>query len=180
MTDAAAWLRGLGRVQHEAGQHEAAFRDGGGGAPVLPEPTAEDLEIGVAVVGHRRKPLAAIAALRGPPRSPAAAAEPRPAPTPPGDAGAGHGAERRQLTVLFCDLAGSPAPSARLDPEDMREVVAVCHRAAAEVVERHGGYVARSSATACSPASAGPRRTKTTPSARWAPARPRARPWRAR
>ena len=110
MTDIAAWLRGLG-----LGRYEAAFRDNDVGADVLPELTADDLrEMGVASVGHRRKLLAAIAALRGPaavspPRTPA---EPPPAATPPGDAGAGRrpegrGAERRHLTVLFCDLAGS-------------------------------------------------------------------------
>src|SRR5215210_6780056 len=62
VTDVGAWLQGLG-----LGQYEAAFRDNGVDASVLPELTAEDLkEIGVAAVGHRRKLLAAIAALRGP------------------------------------------------------------------------------------------------------------------
>ncbi len=61
MTDVASWLLGLG-----LGQYDAAFRDNGIDATVLPELTAEDLkEIGVAAVGHRRKLLAAIAALRG-------------------------------------------------------------------------------------------------------------------
>ena len=85
VTDVSAWLRGLG-----LGQYEAAFRDNGVDASVLPELTAEDLrEIGVAAVGHRRKLLAAIAALRagGPPI--ASAAEPPPAATPPGMRGPG-------------------------------------------------------------------------------------------
>ena len=144
--------------------------------------------MGVAAVGHRRKLLAAIAALRGPP--PSAARAPRrgagrPRQAPPGDAGAGqgadgHGAERRQLTVLFCDLAGSTALSARLDPEDLREVMAAYHRAVAEAV-RAAGRLRRqaTSATACSPTSAGRRRTRTTPSAPCAPASPRRRPSRA-
>ncbi|HYI84154.1 MAG TPA: adenylate/guanylate cyclase domain-containing protein, partial [Acetobacteraceae bacterium] len=152
MTDVAAWLHGLG-----LGRYEAAFRDNDIRADVLPELTAEDLrEIGVATVGDRRRLLAAIAALRGPaPSSHHPADEPPPtaqaAPTAtaaPGDAGAGqgaegHGAERRQLTVLFCDLAGSTALSARLDPEDLREVMAAYHRAVTEAVRKQGGHVAK-------------------------------------
>ena len=135
----AAWLRGLG-----LGRYEAAFRDNGVDASVLPELTADDLkEMGVAAVGHRRKLLAAIAALRGAAPSVAPAAEPPPAHAGTGHGAGGHGAERRQLTVLFCDLAGSTALSARLDPEDLREVLAAYHRAVAEVVERNGGYVAK-------------------------------------
>ena len=134
--DLAAWLRGLG-----LGRYEAAFRDNDIRADVLPSLTADDLkEIGVASVGDRRRLLDAIAALRGPPPSAAPAAEPPPATAAPGDAGAGHGtgeergAERRQLTVLFCDLAGSTALSARLDPEDLRSVVNSYHHAVAEAV----------------------------------------------
>jgi len=52
-------------------------------------------------------------------------------------------AERRQLTVLFSDLAGSTELSARLDPEDFRDVVAAYHGAAAAAIERAGGYVAK-------------------------------------
>ena len=79
MTDVAAWLRGLG-----LGQYEAAFRDNGVDASVLPELTAEDLkEMGVAAVGHRRKLLAAIAALRCPLPSAAPSVEPPPATPPP-------------------------------------------------------------------------------------------------
>jgi class 3 adenylate cyclase len=53
------------------------------------------------------------------------------------------GAERRQLTVLFCDLVGSTALSERLDPEDLREVMYAYHRCCAEVIARSGGFVAR-------------------------------------
>ena len=52
-------------------------------------------------------------------------------------------AERRQITVMFCDLVGSTALSTRLDPEDLREVIAAYHSCAADVVTRFGGYVAK-------------------------------------
>jgi hypothetical protein len=119
--DVGAWLRGLG-----LGQYEAAFRDNGVDAAVLPSLTADDLrETGVAAVGHRRRLLDAIAAIRdGGPATPVQSlpsdAHPQ-VPPPPEPAGGG---ERRQLTVRFCDLAGSTALSARLDPEDLREVIA--------------------------------------------------------
>ena len=136
--DIAVWLRSLG-----LGQYEAAFRDNAVDASVLPDLTAEDLrEMGVTAIGHRRKLLAAAAALRAP-SVPGAAAVPEPSPAPPIgpsasqsalERGAGS-AERRQLTVLFCDLAGSMALSARLDPEDLREVMASYHRAVTEAVQ---------------------------------------------
>jgi hypothetical protein len=117
----AAWLRNLGLERYEP-----AFRANDIDATVLSELTAEDLTgLGVTSIGHRRKLLAAIAALRTglPPAGGPAAAPP---------SGAGHAhqakpaaieAERRQLTVLFCDLVGSTALSSQLDPEDMREVI---------------------------------------------------------
>src|SRR6516165_9808823 len=52
-------------------------------------------------------------------------------------------AERRQLTVMFCDLVGSTVPSARLDPEDLRAVIGTYHRCCAGVIERGGGFVAK-------------------------------------
>src|SRR5687768_4385774 len=52
-------------------------------------------------------------------------------------------AERRQLTVMFCDLVGSTALSARLDPEDLREVIGAYHGCVADIVGRHGGFVAK-------------------------------------
>src|SRR5215469_14197505 len=52
-------------------------------------------------------------------------------------------AERRQLTVLFCDLVGSTALSTRLDPEDMREIIGVYHRCCAEQINKAGGFVAK-------------------------------------
>src|SRR6516225_3048900 len=127
--DIAAWLRGL-----DLGQYEAAFRDNDIDAAVLPELTAEDLiSIGVTSVGHRRKLLSAIAALRAadaPPNPipPTAPADGSPRPHLPPHAGerrvgAGAEAERRQLTIMFCDLVGSTPLSTRFDPEDLREIV---------------------------------------------------------
>src|SRR3954454_14327745 len=136
--DVAAWLHGLGLGEYEATFHENAV-DG----EVLPEITADDLkEMGVAAVGHRRKLLAAIATLRSGTPQPAhvVAAEAASLTAPPTGS---TGAERRQLTVLFCDLAGSTALSSRLDPEDLREVISAYHHAVAEAVRRQGGYVAK-------------------------------------
>ena len=101
--DVASWLRKLGLEQYEP-----AFLANEIDARVLPSLTAEDLkDLGVTLVGHRRRLFDAIAAL---------AAE------PPGvaDVPATADAERRQLTVMFCDLVDSTALSARLDPEDLR------------------------------------------------------------
>src|SRR6185369_8360974 len=100
-----------------------------------PELTVDDLkDLGVNLVGHRRRLLAAIAALRsdiGPvPGTPAAAST----------------AERRQLTVMFCDLVGSTELSSRLDPEDLREVIGAYHRCVAETVGRCGGFDAMAGA----------------------------------
>ena len=66
-----------------------------------------------------------------------------PDPLPVGEERVGGEAERRQLTVLFCDLVGSTALSARLDPEDLRAVIGAYHRCCAAVIERAGGFVAR-------------------------------------
>jgi class 3 adenylate cyclase len=112
--DVGDWRRSLG-----LGQHEAAFRDNEIDGEILRTLTAEDLkELGVAALGHRRKLLTAIAELQG---SPAARADAPSAST--ASPAASPAAERRQLTVMFCDLVGSTAMSARLDPEDMREVI---------------------------------------------------------
>ena len=133
--DVGGWLRRLGLEQYEA-----AFRENEIDDTVLPSLTAEDLkDLGVGFVGHRRKLLDAIAALR---------AEAS-APTPLSDAAletdkAGKDtAERRQVTVMFSDLVGSTALSARMDPEDLREVISAYQRCVAETVRRFGGFVAR-------------------------------------
>ncbi len=129
-----AWLRGLG-LERYAG----AFHDHDVDAEVLPELTADDLTgLGITLVGHRRKLLAAIAALRA---GPSTVVFPAPTPAPPTPRPST--AERRQLTVRFVDLVGSTSLSARLDPEDLREVIGVYHRRVAAEVERLGGFVAK-------------------------------------
>src|SRR5215471_3831470 len=130
--DIATWLQGLGLERYVP-----AFRDNEIDWEVLPKLTSEDLrEIGVAAVGHRRKLLDAIAALgaSAPTAAVTAAVSGASAPTD---------AERRQLTVMFCDLVGSTALSARFDPEDLRESVGAYHRCVAETVARFAGFVAK-------------------------------------
>ncbi|HWI28460.1 MAG TPA: adenylate/guanylate cyclase domain-containing protein [Stellaceae bacterium] len=129
------WLRELGLEQYAP-----AFRDNDIDRAVLLELTAEDLTgLGVSSIGHRRKLLAAIAALRQDPAQSAMARKAEvAAPTPSGAL-----AERRQLTVLFCDLVGSTELASRLDPEDLREIIAAYHRRVGEVLARHGGFVAK-------------------------------------
>ena len=121
--DVAEWLRTLGLEQYST-----AFRQNDIGPDLLPSLTAEELkELGVASLGHRRRLLEAIAALRPTLAAEASAtldaAQPRAEPE----------AERRQVTVMFCDLVGSTALSARLDPEDLREVIASYHAAVAHI-----------------------------------------------
>jgi class 3 adenylate cyclase/predicted ATPase len=125
--DVAAWLKGLGLERYEA-----AFHDNEIDWEALPKLTAEDLkDLGVVLGSHRRKLLESIAALDG---KTDAAVEP---------ASAVPAAERRQLTVMFCDLVGSTEIAARLDPEDLREVIAAYHHAVAEVVRGFDGFVAK-------------------------------------
>jgi class 3 adenylate cyclase/predicted ATPase len=96
--------------------------------------------LGVTAVGHRRKLLEAIAELRSAKTGPAPLE--RSSPTlaaPPKDAAA----ERRQVTVMFSDLVGSTALSARMDPEDLREVISAYQKCVAETVQRFGGFVAK-------------------------------------
>jgi class 3 adenylate cyclase len=121
--DVAAWLQGLGLQRYGP-----AFRDNEIDWEVLPKLTSEDLrEIGVAAIGHRRRLLDAIAALGAAvPNAAVSAAAP--------GAPAQVDAERRQLTVMFCDLVGSTSLSTRFDPEDLREVIGAYHRAVAEIV----------------------------------------------
>ncbi len=126
--DIAAWLRGLGLERYEP-----AFRENEIDIEVLPELTELDLSTLGLPIGPRRKLLKAIAALRGPLPGPPLAREGR----------VGAEAERRQLTVLFCDLVGSTALSARLDPEDLRAVIGAYHRCVAAVIKRSGGFVAK-------------------------------------
>jgi len=116
-------------------QYEQAFRDNAIDAAILRQLTADDLkDLGVTLVGHRRRLLAAITALGSPlPAPPLQAAEGR----------LGAEAERRQLTLMFCDLVGSTAISEALDPEDVREVIAAYHCTVADVVRGFDGFVGK-------------------------------------
>ena len=130
--DVAEWLRGLGLEQYAP-----AFRDNDIDGEVLRRLTAEDLrELGVASIGHRRRLLDAISALSAEMPAVAATRASRDAPVPVD-------AERRQLSVMFCDLVGSPPLSTRFDPEDLREVIGAYHRSVTETVARFAGFVAK-------------------------------------
>jgi class 3 adenylate cyclase/predicted ATPase len=130
--DVAAWLQGLGLERYVP-----AFLENRIEADILPSLTVEDLkDLGVTLVGDRRRLLDAIAAL-------GAAVPPAATPVAAPDAPAPAEAERRQLTVMFCDLVGSTALASRLDPEDLREVIGAYHRAVAGVVAGFDGFVAK-------------------------------------
>jgi class 3 adenylate cyclase/predicted ATPase len=124
------WLEKLG-----TSEYAGLFAENGIDVSVLRYLTDQDLEkIGV-LLGHRRKMLAAIAELVG-----AVQAPPQPALTEPKPKDT---AERRQVTVMFSDLVGSTALSARMDPEDLREVISSYQKCVAGTVERFGGFVAK-------------------------------------
>jgi class 3 adenylate cyclase/predicted ATPase len=133
--DIGGWLRSLGLERYEA-----AFRENEIDDTVLPTVTAEDLkDLRVDIVGHRRKLLNAIALLRADANAQAPLAEaPSTLPKPPQET-----AERRQITVMFSDLVGSTALSARMDPEDLREVISAYQKCVADSVRRFGGFVAK-------------------------------------
>ncbi len=137
MWDVGVWLGALG-----LSQYEAAFRENDVDATVAASLTAEDLrELGVASIGHRRKLLGAIAVMNG---GDAPGSSSTPAPAPVGEQPTGTSeAERRQLTVLFVDLVGSTALSARLDPEDMGGVIRAYQNAVAGEIARVEGHVAK-------------------------------------
>src|SRR4029077_12601600 len=137
--DIGGWLRGLG-----LGQYEAAFRENEIEADVLSDLTEIDLEKLGLPLGHRKRLLKAIANLTArvdlagpssPARLRAAQDTPRPAPETL--------AERRQVTVMFSDLVGSTALSARMGPEDLREIISAYQKCVGETVQRFGGFVAR-------------------------------------
>jgi predicted ATPase/class 3 adenylate cyclase len=129
--DIAAWLRELGLERYGP-----AFRENEIDWDVLPELTESDLEELGLPLGPRTKLLKAIAGLSA--EATAVSLEAVPSPRR-----VSREAERRQLTVLFCDVVGSLELAARLDPEDLREVMVTYHRCAADVVERWGGHVAK-------------------------------------
>ena len=131
LMDIVVWLRSLG-----LGKYEAAFRENDIDETVLPSLTHENLkELGVGSLGHRVKLLDAIAALctdaLGKTPYVDAATTPSAPSAPPEDR-----AERRQVTVMFSDLVGSTALSARMDPEDLREVVSAYQKCVSDVVRQ--------------------------------------------
>src|SRR6202521_6138046 len=124
----ADWLKGL-----DLGQYAQAFADNDIDLALAATLTDADLkEIGVASLGHRRKLLAAAAALTAKPPAP----QPTPPPPPPGQ-----DAERRPITVMFCDLVGSTSLAAKLDPEDWRNLKGRYLDAASAAVTSLGGHV---------------------------------------
>jgi class 3 adenylate cyclase len=133
--DLGGWLRSLGLEEYEA-----AFRQNHIDDTVLPNLTAEDLrDLGIGSIGHRRKLLDAVALLRAETTTNAPLPEaPSTVPKPSQDT-----AERRQVTVMFSDLVGSTALSARMDPEDLREIISAFQKCVAETVQRFGGFVAK-------------------------------------
>ena len=131
--DIADWLRGLGLEQYAQ-----LFRVNDIDGEILVGMNAEDLkELGISSFGHRRRLLNAITALRGAPATrdvaqSALSVTSAPASPPIIDA------ERRQLTVMFCDLVGSTPLSTRFDPEDLREIVGAYHGCVTDTVGRFG------------------------------------------
>jgi class 3 adenylate cyclase/predicted ATPase len=121
------WLKALGLEEYAL-----RFNENGIDLSVLSDLTDQDLkDLGV-LLGHRRKMQRAIAELRG-----AASVIPQGSPPPVQEA------ERRQLTVMFCDIVESTALSASMDPEDVREIIAVFQRSVDRDVNRYGGFVAK-------------------------------------
>jgi class 3 adenylate cyclase len=131
MPEIADWLKTLGMSEYAE-----RFAESDIDTSVLRDLTDQDLkELGVSL-GHRRKMLRAIAELSGVALTspqPALMTEPKPQDT----------AERRQVTVMFSDLVGSTALSARMDPEDLREVISAYQKCVAETVGRLGGFIAK-------------------------------------
>jgi class 3 adenylate cyclase/predicted ATPase len=124
------WLRSLGLEQYEA-----TFRDHAIDDALLPTLTAEDLtDLGVTIIGHRRKLLNAIESLR----APALANQ------PVVDADLTiRRSERRQVTVMFCDLVDSTTLAANMDPEDLQKILSAYQKCVWETVRQFDGFVAR-------------------------------------
>src|SRR6516225_10076625 len=133
--DLGGWLRGLGLQQYEE-----VFRKNAIDEAVLPDLTDQDLEKLGVLLGHRRKLLRAIAILENAEKE---SSPIRTSAAPPATPISEDAAERRQVTVLFSDLVGSTALSARMDPEDLREVISAYQKCVLEAVRRFGGFVAK-------------------------------------
>ena len=129
MRDAAEWLASIG-----LGEYAQCFAENGIDLSTVRDLTEQDLKDLGMLLGHRRKMLRAIAEFDEAAPAPAETAT---EPVRPQEA------ERRHLTVMFCDLVGSTALSARLDPEDMRTLIGEYHRCITEVINRYQGIIAR-------------------------------------
>ena len=136
--DVADWLRQLGLERYEA-----AFRENDVSAAILPGLTSEDLkELGIVSVGHRRQLLAAIAELHPDSKT----VDDKISPLPRSQAiepSHGSAAERRQLSVMFCDVIDFTALSSRIDPEDLSAVIRGYQSRVATTIARFGGFIAR-------------------------------------
>src|SRR6476620_3789932 len=129
MTGIAEWLASIG-----LGEYSQGFAENAIDLSVVPDLTEQDLkDLGV-LLGHRRKMLRAIADMKG---SVLPTPLPGPKPVPRTDA------ERRQLTIMFCDLVGSSELAVRLDPEDLRRVIGAYHNCIKEIIARYQGIIAR-------------------------------------
>jgi predicted ATPase/class 3 adenylate cyclase len=125
--DVSDWLEQLG-----LGQYASFFTENDIDSQLLAQLTNADLkELGISSLGHRKTILSAIKTLSQNESEPASTIIPK------GEA------ERRQLTVMFCDLVGSTEMSQQLDPEDLREVNRAYQDACKAAIERYEGYVAR-------------------------------------
>src|SRR5437879_630688 len=132
MREIAKWL-----ARHGLGQYAQRFAENEIDVSVLPHLADQDLkDIGIPL-GHRRKIFAAIS-------EPAAAAQAAPEPSAASMAPkTSDAAERRQVTVMFADLVGSTELSARMDPEDLRDIISTFQKCVTEIVRRFDGFVAK-------------------------------------
>jgi class 3 adenylate cyclase/predicted ATPase len=134
MSEVRKWLEGIG-----LGRYADAFDTNEIGMDLLGRVDDQMLkDIGVSIGGHRLRIRNAIAKL-----APAPVNVVKLCATAPTHETTAGSAERRQLTVMFCDLVGSTELSARLDPEDLRTIVGFYHRCCAEVITKSGGFVAK-------------------------------------
>jgi class 3 adenylate cyclase len=137
--DVADWLRTLGLERYEAAFHQNDVSVG-----LLPNLTAEDLkDLGITSVGHRRLLLDAVATLRTKAMPAGELVEVTEGRLPRDPRSTESAAERRPLTVLFCDLVGSTELAVRLDPEDLREIIGAYHQTVTSVLSQFDGFVAK-------------------------------------
>ncbi|UCD68968.1 MAG: AAA family ATPase, partial [Betaproteobacteria bacterium] len=130
MQSISEWLQSLGLEQYEQ-----AFIDNDIDVGLIPDLSDQDLEkIGVPSLGHRKKLLKAISQLGEQTASPATGVD---------QSLATDTAERRQLTVMFCDLVGSTELSQKLDPEALRELMGEYQRTCRDLIGKYDGHVAQ-------------------------------------